>query len=317
MRVAFTSCMSSRVVPDQPVWDWIRHRAPDVLVLLGDSIYADLRTPQHPKDMDEMGFATHMHRLYNELFDQAQFARLVRTMPAHSVHAIWDDHDFLWDDALGAEMDPVYSGNVRVSTALFEAFRATLAARLDRTQFPASAGDPRLWNPAQKQLSTPSVRLQNDLWLHLSDGRTHRTRRIFIAPDRITVFGAAQRAQLETAILQAPNALHLFASGSTVGGIQRYQTDLRWLLGTAAQQRMLVLSGDVHFNNLDAFYTGGWPLHEATSSGAGIRAGVDIGQPLNHFGLLEVAASRVTIELFKDNQVELRRVLDRSSWLPV
>jgi hypothetical protein len=47
MRIAFVSCICRQVFDDQPVWDWIRDQVPDKLVLLGDSVYLDIKTSEH------------------------------------------------------------------------------------------------------------------------------------------------------------------------------------------------------------------------------------------------------------------------------
>jgi alkaline phosphatase D len=80
---------------------------------------------------------------------------------------------------------------------------------------------------------------------------------------------------------------------------------------------MLMLSGDIHRNEIDAFYTGGWPLHEATSSGAAVRDAVLAGAERQNHGLLDIDVQSVTISLYKRGQLEQQRVLSRLTWLPV
>ena len=300
----------------QPVWTWIAQLNPDHLVLLGDKFYLDLNGPQHPEAMTDDEFAQHQFALYGELIAQGEFAALAATLPGR-VHALWDDHDFLWNDACGAEVHPLHSGKVRLSTAFLEVFRAALAQGLAPGSFPAVYNDARFWDAAQPPLATPSLALAPDLWLHLSDGRTFRTRTWGVRESRRTLLGAAQRDRFTQAITAQPQALHLFASGSTVAGWQRYATDLAWLEGLAANQRMLVLSGDIHRNRLDGFYTGGFPLHEATASGAAVRDAVVVGAHRENFGILDIDPMQVTISLFRRGQPEDQRVLDRHTWLPV
>jgi alkaline phosphatase D len=316
VRIAFASCMFTRVFSDQPVWSWIQAQAPDRLLLLGDSTYFDVDSALHPQDMDDFSFAQHLFHRYDELMAQPQFAALVGGMPPGTVNAIWDDHDFLWNDAFGAEVHPVHSGKVRLSTAFHEAFRAALQQGLAPGSFPATYNDPLFWDLNQLPLATPSIQLAADVWLHLSDGRSNRTRTFLLSEAKRTLLGSAQKDQFALAIGSEPQALHLWASASTVAGYQRYTRDLDWLKALAAQQRMLVLSGDIHRNDLDAFYTGGLPLHEATSSGAAVRDAVVVGAARQNYGLLDVDALLVTIQLFKRNRLELQRVLDRQSWLP-
>jgi alkaline phosphatase D len=316
MRIAFASCLFTRVFSQQPVWDDIRALKPDALVLLGDSTYFDLKTDLHPELMDDPTFAHHLHGLYAELLAQPQFARLVQGLPKGRVFTVWDDHDFLWNDALGAEAHPLHTSKVRLSTAFHEAFRAALAKGLGVGSFPATSGNAKFWNPAQPALSTPSVALSPTLQLHLSDGRTFRTRTWLLAEKKRAVLGAAQRARFAAAMATKPDAVHLFASGSTFAGYQRYPTDCAWLLTQAARHRVLMLSGDIHRNALDAFHTAGFPLHESTSSGAAVKDAVVIGRALSNFGLLDVDQHSVTTRLFSYGKETQRRTLNKATWLP-
>lgn len=318
MRIAFASCLFNRVFAQQPVWARIAQQAPDHVVLLGDSYYLDLLGPKPPQDMQDFEFAQHLHALQAETLAQPDFAALVAALPPGHVHAIWDDHDFLWNDVQGAEARIQQHGEkIRITTAFFEAFRAALAQGLAPGSYPAVPNDARFWDPGQAELSTPSIALAPDVWLHLSDGRTHRTRTWRLRESQRTILGQAQRDRFAQAIVAAPQALHLWASGSTIGGHQHYPRDLDWLEGLAANQRMLVLSGDIHRNRLDGFYTGGFPLHEATSSGAAVRDAVVIGAERQNYGLLDIDANTVTIRLFKRDHLEVQRVLVRHTWLPL
>lgn len=323
MRIAFVSCICTTRFKDQPVWDWIAARQPDRLLLLGDSLYLDVPLDgPHPRDMSDDGFAQHLHQRYGELVAQPRFAALVQSLPAGAVNAIWDDHDFLWNDAEGAEAQasPLHREKVRLSTAFLEAFRAALQARLAPGSFPAAYNDARFWDPAQPELSTPSLQLAPDLWLHLADVRSHRTRTWLLPDARRHLLGAAQRQRIEAAVHAAPQALHLLASGSTLGAWKRhYARDWQWLLQMARAQRLLVLSGDIHRNETDAFFTGGWPLHEATSSGAAVKDAVIIGSMRRNFGLLDIGPQEATVRVFADDteQTKWTRRLDRATWLPL
>jgi alkaline phosphatase D len=312
--------MFAALYPDQPVWDWIAAQQPDRLLLLGDSTYFDIDTASHPRDMPDWAFAQHIYQRYAELIAQPQFAALVQAMPPGTVDAIWDDHDFLWNDATGGDrnMRVVHGGKIRLATACLEAFRAALRQQLAAGSFPAAAGDASLWNMAQPPLATPSVQLAPDLWLHLSDGRTNRTSTFLVAESKRTIFGDAQKTAFAQAIANAPQAVHLWASGSTMAGYQRYTKDVAWLMGLAAQQRVLMLSGDIHRNALDAFTNGPnqFPLHEATSSGAALKDAVVAGAVRQNFGILDVGPQQIDISLFNRNRLELSRTIFRQTWLP-
>ena len=319
MKIAFASCMCTRVFQDQPVWTQIAALKPDKLVLLGDSIYLDIATATSPQDMGDDEFAQHLHRLYTELLAQKQFRALVQGLPKGAVFATWDDHDFLWNDACGATLakQPQHRSKIALSTAFFTSYRRALALGLAPGSFPAAYNDAMFWPLAPQPLATPSVVLAPGLWLHLSDGRTHRTEQWPLAESKRHLLGPVQRAQLGAAVAAAPDALHLLASGSILADYKRYPNDWQWLMKLAAQQRMLALSGDIHRNELDAFYTGGWPLHEATSSGAAVKDAVVVGQARQNFGLLEVGAAEVSVQLFEKGVCKQTRRLARQTWLPV
>jgi alkaline phosphatase D len=89
-------------------------------------------------------------------------------------------------------------------------------------------------------------------------------------------------------------------------------------MGLASQQRILVLSGDIHRNALDAFTNGPnrFPLHEATCSGAALRDAVVAGALRRNFGIVDIGPQQVDIRLFKRNRLELSRAIFRQPWLP-
>ena len=103
-----------------------------------------------------------------------------------------------------------------------------------------------------------------------------------------------------------------------MAGYQRYTKDLSWLMGLSAQQRVLVLSGDIHRNALDAFTNGPnqFPLHEATSSGAALKDGVVTGAVCQNFGIVDVGPQQVDINLYNRNNLEFSRTIFRQTWLP-
>jgi alkaline phosphatase D len=81
-RIAFGSC--AKQSKDQPIWDAIVEKKPDVFLFLGDNIYADTRDPKVMADK------------YALLAAKPGFRKLRETTP---ICAIWDDHDYGEDDA--------------------------------------------------------------------------------------------------------------------------------------------------------------------------------------------------------------------------
>jgi alkaline phosphatase D len=319
MRIAFVSCFSTRIVSKPPIWDWIAAAKPDHLLLLGDSLYLDVNSDADPKSLSENDFAMLLHRLYSDLVTQPKFSALVQALPAGHVHAIWDDHDFLWNDAEGAEVaqDPQHREKIPLTTAFMEAFRKALKQQLAPGSFPGQYNDPVFWHQLEP-LSTPSVELDAGVHLHLSDGRSHRTRTWLISEKKRALFGRQQLDRLAKYVLKSPaQDIHLLASGSPTQGWYKFSRDRQAILDLAAERRMLVLSGDVHRNELHALETTQLPLHEATSSGAAIRELVGLGSPIHNHGLLDITPTELRIQLFKKNQLERERRIARGSWLPL
>ena len=318
MKIAFASCMSQSVFPKQPVWEWIAATNPDQLVLLGDSIYIDINAPKPPRQMTDDEFARHLHGLWRAQLAQKQFKSLLEQLGKGRVTAIWDDHDFLWDNAAGAaiRLQPTQMTKIPISNAFFKAFRAALDAP---DSFPATYDDAVFWQTDEPAPATPSLELQAGLWLHLSDSRSWRTEVTFVAQAKRHLLGKAQRNRLGAAMAAQPAAIHLLACGSTSKDWKSYLNDWDWLKAQAAARRTLLLSGDVHHNDVDAFYTGGLPLHEATSSGAAVREAVVVGPKQENYGLLEVTQEAVEMRFFKSNVEEPAhyRKISRQSWLPI
>jgi alkaline phosphatase D len=310
--------MSARVLPEQPVWEQIAAKKPDRLVLLGDSIYLDIGSPVHPQEMDDAAFGRHLFTLYSEQLNQPEFAALIKQLPRGCANSIWDDHDFLWNNALGAEAaaHPAHKDKVRLSTAYQEAFRNTLAQGLAPGSFPADHRE--LQHASAQALDTPSIALDDDLWLHLCDVRTWRTRTWRLTESKRQLLGEKQRGKISAAVKAAPDAVHLIASGATMSDWQKYGNDEQWLLNLASQHRALLLSGDIRRNETDAIHTGGYPLHAISSAGAAVRDAVNVGRKQQNFGLLEIGKDKITTRQFQmgKEKMALTRTYDRASWLP-
>lgn len=305
MRIAFTSCASTNLVPDQPIWDDIRTSAPKHVVLLGDNFYNDVPDVgmTQLQEMSDWEFAEHLFVRYQQQFSEPHFRKLVAA-PGITLHAIWDDHDFAWNDAAGGQMlaTPKQADKVKISTSYMRAFRQALVAK-DLGSFPSDPGAPEFWvdyrAPNFEPLGATSIALEDDgrTWLHLTDGRTLRKK-----PE---ILGAAQRAQLASVFAAHPDALHIIASGVTFSqgdGWHKYPTDSEWLLNTMGSRGWLMLSGDIHKNLLKKYKpaaTNGM-LVDATASGAAIHYNLNApfpGREVRNYGLLDLHADRIEIQL--------------------
>lgn len=309
MNIAFTSCASTNLVPHQPIWDDIRASAPDHVVLLGDNFYNDV--PDVGMDalqkMTTNQFVEHMLARYWQQLNEPHFRQLVET-PGITLHAIWDDHDFAWNDADGARLlaQPAQAEKIRVSTNFMRAFRKALAAK-DLSLFPTASNAPELWTdfdkPNFQRLGATSIRLEDDgrCWLHLTDGRTYRK--------KPQLLGDAQRDQLSQVFAAHPDALHIIASGVTFSqgdGWHKYASDRKWLNQAAGDHGWLMLSGDVHSNGLlEHKLSAKGRLVEATASGAAIHAylnGLIKGPEVRNQGWLEIEPDQVTVRLLSFNK---------------
>ncbi len=314
MKIAFTSCMSTTVFRDQPVWDQIRAQQPDHLVLTGDSIYIDAPPfDVHPKQMSDDAFAQHVFNRWRDLLTQPQFKALVSQVPTS---AIWDDHDFLWNEHYEerAIRRKVYRGLIRSSRALFNAYRRALDARLAPGSFPAAYNDASLWQPNEPPPGYQCKDLAPGVVLHLTDGRSERVDR--------TLLGASQRDAIAAQMaMRSSDTVHLLASGSVVENNAGDQwgtfDDHAWLLNLARHHKILVLSGDIHDNVFDPIDVGGGRfLYDATASGAAIRRLMTLLSPLQNYGLVEIDDHELRVSLYSFGQpnFEQPKRIDRQSW---
>lgn len=317
MKIAFASCMLQQRFERQPVWQRIQAEDPDVVVLLGDAIYLDIDA--HPQRMQDNEFGEHCHERYRAQLAVPEFDALLRHLAAKGgrrVFAVWDDHDFLWNDAAGAAIAqiPEHAGKVLRSRVLFQAFRQAL---VDPGSFPASFYDTQPPAASDDSPLYDAVPLGNDVWLHLTDGRTCRTETWLVPQDKRAILGAAQLTMLAAAVEAAPpGAVHLVASASTSSRWKAYLHDWTALGALAARHRTLLLSGDMHHNAFASHAeAGGLSLHEATSSGAAVRDAVLYGRDVENFGLAEVGAGTVALRFFDRDGEAPGRVIERADWM--
>jgi alkaline phosphatase D len=319
MKIAFTSCMSAQMFNDQPVWDEIAKVEPDVLVLLGDSIYLDVGGPFGSvtlMKLAETELAQHAHTLYTLQIEQPQFKALVQ-QPNLTTYAIWDDHDFLWNNACGADVaaSPLLRGLAYPSRAMFAAWRSALANRLSVGSFPDKLP---FWSNDTPAPGYSCVQIGEGIYLHLTDGRSFKRR------NGKALLGSAQIAQLETQLEALPaGAVHLICSGIVFEANSgecwlACQNEHQKLLAMAQRYNLFMLSGDIHDNNLAAYQidqNANRYLYEATASGAALRIKVIFGSLQRNWGLIEINDTELNFALFKAGSRHLFGSLDRRSWL--
>ena len=316
MLMAFGSCCCVTEHPDQVVWERIAAAKPDHLILLGDLIYLDIDAPKAPSRMEDLEFADHLLSCYRRQLGQPQFAALLAQMKQGSVHHIWDDHDFLWNDACGADLAriPKHAGKIPLSRAAFANVRRALSSGQGLAALPPDSAP--WFGPGPVDAPGQSLKLDTGLWLHLLDVRSQRRQFSFKNASRLQMMDPAQCAEVTRLVQAHPDDIHLLASGSSSKDWQRCAADWRWLLQTAAQARCLLLSGDIHHNACKIFETTGLPLHELTSSGLAIKRAVEFGKSCSHHGQLEINADRLSWKLLSQgaSELEYEREIQRATW---
>jgi alkaline phosphatase D len=298
------------------VWRRLQALDPDYLVLLGNSIHLDVDAAVPRMTTGE--FAAHAHRLYRAQLGVPEFDALLRHLAAKGgprVFALQDDHDFLWHGAAGADIarEPEHQGKLEPSRVLFELFQRAL---VEPGSFPERLADVTPPAVPDETLAYHAVALRDDLWLHLTDGRRHRTGTWLVPQAQRALLGARQLDALATAVATAaPDAIHLVASGSASAGWKPYRHDWTALGTLAARHRLLMLSGDLQHNDF-ASHGGhdGWPLHEATASGAAVRDALLYGAEVENFAMAEVGSAEVRLRFFDATGEAASRRIDRGTW---
>jgi len=112
-RIIFTSCIRYEAFKSQPEWEDISNKNPDYLFLLGDTIYMDYglkvfsKEPiRAPEKYSNSKFKELMEKKYqNQFLKVPEFKKLIERMRRKKgFYAIWDDHDFAWDNSKGSEV---------------------------------------------------------------------------------------------------------------------------------------------------------------------------------------------------------------------
>jgi alkaline phosphatase D len=235
--MAAASCMKHR--EKQSTWKLVLAARPAFQVLVGDTHYANTT------DYETIWRHNVRYRAV------PAFAAVIRDIPTY---AIWDDHDYAWDNA-----DRFAPGKADSLRAFTEAWPNPGAGTedIDGAFFAFSWGDVDFF---------------------VLDGRYHRDPNGMNDDDQKRLLGAAQFAWLEAG-LQASNApFKVIVCGSTlmkswVDGWRRYDHARQRLFDMIMDggiEGVLFITGDVHRCLLEVHppeETGGYTLYEVISSG--------------------------------------------------
>lgn len=326
LTLAFTSCMDTLNYPDQPGWQALARAAPDVIVLLGDSIYMDYGWGEphadepngSPKHLPLQHFSHRMHTRYRAQYAVPTFRHAIQ---GRAVHAIWDDHDFAWNNSRGAGpagAAQVSPGQRRIATAHFRAWQQALAAQ--PAAYPADTVNPAA-PPADDAGIGRSIALPGQhTWLHLMDARSHRDGDEDDSDH--TLYGHDQRHAVEESFHNHPDDVHIVATPEPMEK-WRDAVDAQWLVGWATRRKILTLCGDVHEPQYVGWKANGkkdWGkkdktvLHEFTASAMAQGPTGFFGKKRNVFGVLEIGDATINVRLQHGEEVLDGYTLDRASW---
>lgn len=311
MRIAFTSCTDALNDPEQKAWVTLAAQQPERILLMGDNIYMDYGMGSHlsngaPSQLPLPEFSAHMHASYARQWQVRHFRDAVR---GRTVDAIWDDHDFAWNNSRGESSGVADGGFVprsyrRLSRALFQQFRDTLRSQPDKyPDNPYADGEVQhdLGGIQDRRDLTPDVRL------HLLDGRSFRE-----SPSRDhSLLGADQWNDLQRSMLPVP-AVNLLVSGTPLAGWRRY-ADHNRLIDCAANANVLLLAGDIHEYGLNAHGR----VYEAIASAMAQPPGITalIGKKSEVFGILDIGRDSLRIGLWHKGKEKKVWRIARETWV--
>mmetsp|Transcript_34459 Transcript_34459/g.109141 ORF Transcript_34459/g.109141 Transcript_34459/m.109141 type:complete len:456 (-) Transcript_34459:26-1393(-) len=258
-RVLFGSC--NKAEWEQPLWEPILTLKPDLWIWGGDNIYGDV-----PHSFGGFGAATpeHLRNLYTQQLAQPGYRQLLNS--SVPIVGTWDDHDFGLND--GDRRYPYRNGSQ-------EAFLDFIGE---------APGSPRRQQrgvyTAQLFDFGNGVQSGRKVFVILMDMRYHRDP--YGTPDG-DFLGKDQWEWLENTLENSPADVHIivsslqFLADRTVAGKEvagenwmRFPHARRRFLELLARQNVsapIILSGDVHFAELDMGICKGGRLLEVTSSG--------------------------------------------------
>jgi alkaline phosphatase D len=235
--IAVVSCMNVKRWPTQPAWKAIAAEKPDLLLQIGDLIYANSTDPERIREW---------YRLQRNV---PEYAPLIRTVPSL---AIWDDHDFGANDG-----DGTLPGKERS----LETFKALWP-------------NPSFGLPdAPGVFHAESF---GDVDLFMLDTRWYRAPNAAPDDERKDMLGEAQFRWLEEKVRASKATFKLVACGSTIyAGMKdcwrTYSRDRRRLLAlTRDVPGIVFLTGDIHtalVARLEEPDGMGYPYYEIVSSG--------------------------------------------------
>lgn len=241
-RVAFGSCCRIQFDADQPIWNAVRDLEPDLFFWLGDNIYGD--SDQASALMD----------LYSRGRTVERLQPLIRSTPQF---AIWDDHDFGYNDSDGR------SPFKQTSLDVFK----------------------RVWaNPSYGEADNPGVYFKQTYGgvdFFFLDGRYYRDQTTKVDDANKTMLGARQKAWLKRELAASTTPFKVLVSGGGFSSAENEKGGDSW--GVYLTERteifdfirdrnisgVVCISGDSHMGELNCIprsEQGGYDIYDMCSS---------------------------------------------------
>ena len=288
MKIAIASCIKLQQTNPQPVWLEILTEKPDVVVLLGDTVYLE-----HDRHTDPERLQNELRGLYAKQFAEPNFLALREDLDSRNAKllAIYDDHDFLGNNRYGGDHDP----------ALREAARGEFARAFELNTF---TGD------VYQVVHTGLVDIV------ILDQRFYRSAPDISKGSRDAILGANQWTWFEQVVKDSTAKFLMVAFSTTLHTFG----DESWEDYPGAFSRMrellqkkrgaFIASGDVHRN---ALYDDSGVVEVVTSAVA--RHGIVFGAPRKNYGILTFSDEQMRVQLRSlKSGWRFDVTLDREAW---
>ncbi len=246
-RLAVISCTSYRQSIRGKMWDKVYASRPDVVLLIGDAVYADSVADvllKRPASIDT--FIANFIETWQKL---SHYTR-DRLIPSLS---IWDDHDFGWNDGNGSRP--------QINT-ISEIYRNFYYVPDNSSRVENGPGISFRWDAFGSRFIFADDR----------SFRNYDTR-----ASHNTCWGTEQKRWIERQIKESPNKNIFLINGSQFqtlanqgdGVSNNHMADYNWILNlaaTVANKKVVLISGDVHYSSIQKIRHQNRDIFEITSS---------------------------------------------------
>jgi len=239
--IGVVSCMHAKRWTSQKAWLALRADKPDLLLSIGDNIYANSVVPETIREW------------YTLQRNVPEYAPLVRDVPQL---AIWDDHDYGANDS---------DGTLKGKERSLETFRALWP-------------NPSYGLPDAPGVFHASS--FGDVDIFLLDGRWYRSPNLAPDDESKRMLGEAQFRWLEEKVKASKATFKLIISGSTIytgmkDSWKGFSSDRRRLISlTQTVPGIVFVVGDIHTGallRLEEADGAGYPYYELVSSGVAVN----------------------------------------------